>query len=410
MADPKEQPENPQPENKPIENVEDLQVEDNLSDTKEGKAAVAALSTPSKPSAAQPTTRWERFKQFIATHRTRVIIVIGLVLILPTAAWAYYEYTKPTENVSAQITVKKKPKPTTKPSPLSGVEVAPDLADRPITSVIIENHPDARPQSGLSQAGVVYEALAEGGITRFQAFFLENRPSTMGPVRSLRTYFVDWALEFQAPVAHVGGNADALDLVGPLHMKDMNQFNYPNAFWRSTDRFAPHNVYTSSDLMDKLEQQLGYYTPASFTPSPRKKDEKPEAAPAHPVIDIDYSYNGYQVEYKYNAECNCYDRFMAGAPHIDRNDNKQIQVKNVVVQYMPTSYGTTRIGEQTVIMGTPGSGKAVVFRDGGAVEGTWSKSNPNERTKVLDPEGNEIKLDRGNTWYSIVPTTKTVSY
>ncbi len=304
------------------------------------------------------------------------------------------------------------PKPATKASPLTGVQVAPELADRPITAVVIENHPDARPQSGLGDAGVVYEALAEGGITRFLAFFLDTKPTTLGPVRSIRTYFVDWALEFNAPVAHVGGNVDALDIINPLGMKDMDEFGWGDYFYRSTDRYAPHNAYTSTDKLDALEKVRGYNKPASFTASPRKTDAPAtEAAPAiNPTIKINYSYNGYQVEYRYDATTNDYARFLAGVPHIDRNTGKQIHVKNVVVEYMPTSYGSTRIGEQTVIMSTPGSGKSIVFRDGTAVVGTWSKATHTTRTKLLDAAGTDIPLDAGNTWYSIVPVGQTVTY
>ncbi len=359
-----------------------------------------------------------RLKALIVTHKRLVILIaIGVVALLG-AGYATYRYFHPAKTITRTDTkaVTKAPepvKPTTKPSPLTGVAVAPELADRPITAVVIENHPDARPQSGLGQAGVVYEALAEGGITRFLAFFLDTRPAVLGPVRSLRTYFVDWALEFNAPVAHAGGNADAIDLISPLGLKDMDGLGIgPPTFYRTNDRYAPHNFYTTSDLLDALEKRYNYNKPADFTPSPRKADAPPAAGtPAgHGVIDIDYSYNGYQVEYKYDPATNDYARFLAGAPHIDRNTGTQIHVKNVVVQYMPTSYGTTRIGEDTVIMGTPGSGKAIVFRDGTAVEGTWSKTAHTQRAQLLDGAGTPIPLDAGNTWYSIVPTSKTVSY
>lgn len=391
--------EKPKTNNSTTKGVQDVQITDD-------QPVVDDLRMPEN----QPT-RLDRFKAFIKTHQVALLIAVGVLVIIPAATWAYIQYTKPVDKVSSDVKVPKKEKaPTTKASPLSGVQVEPSLADRQITAVVIENTPEARPQSGLSDAGVVYEALAEGGITRYLAFYLENRPSTLGPVRSIRTYFVDWALEFSAPVAHVGGNADALDLIGPLGMKDMNQFSYGNSFYRTKDRAAPHNAYTNSDLLDALEAKLGYNKPATFKPSPRTKKEAPVNPAPHPVIDIDYSYNGYQVEYKYDAGCNCYLRFLAGQPHVDRNNNQQIKVKNVVVEYMPTSFGTTRIGEQTVIMGTPGSGKTIVFRDGTAIEGTWSKSAHNERTKLLDASGKEIPLNPGNTWYSIVPTSKTVSY
>jgi len=276
--------------------------------------------------------------------------------------------------------------------------------------VIIENHPDARPQSGLSQAGVVYEANAEGGITRYQAFFLEDRPNAIGPVRSLRTYFVDWGLEFGASVAHAGGNADALDLIDPLGLHSLNGLNIGAPFfYRTTDRYAPHNFYTSSDLLLQLVNSRGWNHPATFTPSPRQADA-PTANPPHPNIHIDFSYNGYQVDYKYDAGSNDYARWLAGSPHVDANTGAQIHVKNVVVEMMPTSYGYTRIAESTVIMQTVGQGRAMVFRDGQAIEGTWKKDSHAARTRLLDGGGNEIPLDAGNTWYAIVPAGNNVSY
>lgn len=362
-----------------------------------------------KIKAAEPK---KGFKAFVRTHHTRIILAAGILLIVPAGVFAYLTITKPVKAVSKSVSLPKKPVPATKASPLTGEQVDPALAARPITGVVIENHPDARPQSGLGQAGVVYEALAEGGITRFLAFFLDQRPPQIGPVRSLRTYFLDWGLEFNAPVVHAGGNADALDEVGPLGMKDINALlgQYSGSFSRSSDRVAPHNLYTTSDQLDSLEAKLGFNKPANFEPSPRKKEAPAGGSAPHPDININYSYNGYQVEYQYDQATNSYLRFLAGQPHIDRNTNQQIKVKNVVVQYMPTSYGTTRIGEQTVMMGTPGSGKAIVFTDGGAIEGTWSKGSHNVRTKLLDANGKDIPLNPGNTWYSIVPTDKTVSY
>jgi hypothetical protein len=364
----------------------------------------------------------ERLKALMRLHprRTKIILVVSLLLVIAIAVFATDFYLhRPAKKVT-KTTPKKvaapapvPPAPTTKASLLTGAQVEPALADRPATAVVIENHSLARPQAGLSQAGVVYEALAEGGITRFLAFFQENRPATIGPVRSVRTYFVDWALEFSAPLAHAGGNADALDLIGPLHIRDMNQFQNGKYFYRSGEKKAiEHTLFTSSDSLDNLEKALGYFKPASFTPSPRKPDAAATAAQpaAHPAIHIDYSYNGFQVDYAYEQSSNTYLRSMAGAPHTDRNTGQQIHVKNVVVEYMPTSYGVTRIGESTVIMSTPGSGQAIVFRDGTAITGTWRKTSHTTRTELIDAAGQAIPLDAGNTWYSIVPVGKTVTY
>lgn len=352
-----------------------------------------------------------KFFHWVKRHKKAVIIGTIVTLIIGGGtAMAFGVFgTKPQETVVKVI--KKEPaKPKTIASPLSGVQVDPELAERPITAVVIENHTDARPQSGLQDAGVVYEALAEGGITRFLAFFLDQKPKEIGPVRSIRTYFVDWALEFNAPVAHVGGNIDALDLIRPLKMKDMDQFANGNSFYRTNDRYAPHNMYTTTEKLDALEKKLGFDDKSDFTPTPRVAKETAATTPNHTAITINYSYASYRASYQYDAASNSYLRSLAGQPHIDRNTNQQIKVKNVVIQYMPTSYGTTRIGEQTVIMGTPGSGKAVVLRDGTAIEGAWSKTARTSRTVFKDATGKEIPLNPGNTWYSIVPVGNSVTY
>ena len=386
-------------------------VDISISDSSEKITPTVENSVGQNETASETVSQPNRFKDFIRTHHTRILVVLGILILIPVAIWSYFEFTKPVESVSKDVNVQKKPPaPTTKASPLTGVEMEPEKADKPVLGVIIENHPDARPQSGLSSAGVVYEALAEGGITRFLALFLEDKPASMGPVRSVRPYFVSWVMEYNTPIAHVGGNADALDMISSLGVKDINQFYNGASFTRTRDRVAPHNAYTSAEQMEALLKKNGFDKPAEFKPSPRTKKEEAVSPAPHPVINIDYSYSNFAVQYKYDAACNCYARFLAGQPHIDRNTGQQIKVKNVVVQYMPTSDGRSRAGEQMVIMGTPGSGNALVFRDGTVVAGTWSKASHTERTKLTDAAGKEIPLNKGNTWYSIVPTTKTVSY
>lgn len=364
----------------------------------------ASPPTPTTPLAPKPPTSW------LKRHKL-VVIITALVLLLGgggVLAWNFVNdtdepmATKPSPSATPSAT----PKPTTKLSPLTGVPVAPELADRPIVSVIIENHPAARPQSGLADAGVVYEALAEGGITRFQSFFLDARPGSIGPVRSLRPYFIDWGLEFNAPVAHAGGSATALNLVKPTGLKSMNALNAASSgFYRIGGRVAPHNLYTNADRLDALLGKFGYNQPANFTVSPRKADT-PTTTPSNPNIRIQYSSAGYEVAYQYDPATNDYGRTLAGAPHVDSNTGKQIRVKNVVIEMMPS----TTLADGHVQMQTVGQGKGWVMRDGGVVPCTWTKSSPSARTKLIDATGAEIPLNAGNTWYSIVPVGKTVSF
>jgi hypothetical protein len=354
---------------------------------------------------------------WIDSHRNLAALILIMLGIVPTTIVMTRLLSKTATAPKPVATDSEKPAPPVAPpvktSLLTGFPLVGDLVNRPVTAIVIENHPHSRPQSGLNEAGVVYEALAEGGITRFLAMFQEVRPGLLGPVRSLRTYFVSWALEYDAAIAHVGGNADALDMVVPLKLKDMSQFSYPAYFYRTRDRYAPHNMYTTSDLMDQLMLKLNNFRPPDRPGNPRKPDDL--AAPVTAgTIDINYSYAGFAVQYRYDRACNCYHRFMAGAPHIDRNTGQQIKVKNVVVEYMPTRFGTTRIGEQTVLMGDSGmpvgTNKAVVFRDGGVVEGSWHKPSNTDRTSLLDANGKHIPLNLGNTWFSIVPIGKSATW
>jgi hypothetical protein len=374
-----------------------------------------SFAEPSAQIANTPDDITIKHQGWVKTH-LRLILIVIIALIITGGASAFLvlsNHSKPVVSTQTHpvATATPVPSPVMATSPLTGLKVSPDVAKLPIVGVIIENQTDARPQSGLAQAGVVYEANAEGGITRFEAFFEDAIPAVMGPVRSLRTYFLDWGLEFNAPIAHAGGNADALDEVNPLGLKDINAlYGGPSQFfYRSSDRYAPHNLYTNSSLLSKALAAYNFTPPSSFTPSPRQPDA-PLASPTHPNIHINYSYTGYQVDYTYTPLTNDYARNLAAAPHIDRNTGAQIHVKNVVVEYMPTSYGKTRIGEDTVIMGTVGRGEGIVFRDGDAIPVTWVKASRTARTQLLDATGKDVALNAGNTWYSIVPVGNAVTY
>lgn len=377
------------------------------------------MPTPNVMPSHTPVSFKEKLRKiplWCRAHSKQLAIGGAAVVVLAAGGGVMWWKLRANETVVRENnqTNTKQPEPVksvTKASPLTGLEVSTADADRPVRAVVIENSPPARPQSSLNQAGVVYEALAEGGITRFLAFYLDAKPAVIGPVRSLRTYFVSWALEYDSPVAHVGGNADALDLVKPLGLKSITQFSHAGSYYRSKDRSSPHNMYTSTALLDQLLDKLGYNQPAAFAPFPRKDDTPPAGGAApNPKVGISFSYRGFEVEYRYDAATNDYQRFLAGAPHVDRESGEIIRAKNIAVLFTPTSYGTTRIGEQTVIMGTTGSGRAIIFRDGGAVVGTWQKPSHRDRTKLLDSAGVELSLNRGNTWFAVVPPDRKVTY
>ncbi len=212
----------------------------------------------------------ENKKVVIGVSIAVVVVVIGGSFLIAQQIDNTIERTDPTGSGASS-----KPEVTFEPSPLTGVSVSPQLASRPITAIMVENSPEARPQSGLVDAGVVYEAIAEGGITRFVTFFQEAQPEVVGPVRSLRPYYIDWVRQFDAAVAHVGGSTQALRQVKAFGVKDLDEFANAGAYWRDSARYAPHNAYTSTENLDKLIKQKGF-TDSDIKPIERKPDQPKE--------------------------------------------------------------------------------------------------------------------------------------
>ena len=189
------------------------------------------------------------WKQRSKKQHILLIVASLLVLGLGSGGLAYFvvHKNKPKANALAvtKVDTKKVPVVTTVASTLSGLPVEPIINARPVVGVMIENSPDARPQSGLDQASVVFEAIAEGGITRFLTLFQDTQPDYVGPVRSVRPYYEQWLLGFDAPIAHVGGSPEALANIKAWGIKDLDQFYNSGSYHRVGSRAAPHNVYAS---------------------------------------------------------------------------------------------------------------------------------------------------------------------
>jgi hypothetical protein len=336
-------------------------------------------------------------------HKKLVIILSVVAVILiggGVTAALYFLNQKP-----AVTTTPKTTKPAPKPeepkyySPLTGNLVKSEAETKlATTGIMIENSPDARPQSGIRNSGVIFEAIAEGGITRFLVLYQEQKPQLIGPVRSVRSYYVDWVAAFNASVAHIGGSYYALQEVRNGSYRDIDQFFNSQAYWRATDRYAPHNVYTSFERLDALNASKGYTT-SSFTGFSRK-DSKPLKTPIATHIDVTMSSASYNSAYDYDPKTNTYLRYQLGQPFTDREAG-QLTPRVVVVM---------KVAQRTVFedgyrqqIDAIGSGTAYVFQDGDVHEVTWSKASKAEQIKFTTAEGQDFRLARGQTFISAVP-------
>ncbi len=327
--------------------------------------------------------------------------LILLVLNLTNSDNAEVNRTDPMTEVEEQDEPEP---PKTVASPLTGVQVSEEQAARPVTAIVIENSPDARPQSSLDEAGFIFESIAEGGITRFLAFYQENRPDPIGPVRSLRPYFSDWVLAFDASIAHVGGSAEALGEVGALGLKDLDQFSYGNSYYRTTDRFAPHNVYTDFDKLDALNKSLGF-NDSDFDSFPRKAP-KPLGTPKASTVTINVSSITYQASYVYDDATNTYLRRTAGKPVKDRESGNRLAPSVVIVPEIAFSIGADGRYDYELV----GSGKVTVFQDGNVEVGTWKRSSRSSQMTFVDDDGDEIKLNPGQVWMTAISPSQEVEF
>lgn len=336
-----------------------------------------------------------------------IIVVAGVLLVagLGAGAYALLQKPAPTPSPAAKAEVKEPPKPTTEPSHLTGVTVPIESNLLPVTGIMIENSPDARPQSGLNQAGVVFEAIAEGGITRFLTLFQEDQPDYVGPVRSVRPYYLQWLQGFDAAVAHVGGSPEALAKIRNEGIKDLDQSFNAGSYQRISARYAPHNVYTSLASLIALSKSKGF-TGSTFTSFVRKA-EAPAATPTAKAINFAISGPLYNVHYDYEAASNSYLRSQGGAPHKDERSGLQIKPKVVIALVLPQGIAADRIH---TTYNTLGSGTAFIFQDGTLTQGTWSKASDKAQFSFADAGGAPIGLNPGQTWLTAVGLATSVTF
>lgn len=394
------------------------------------------------------------FNNLTKAQKILVMVIMAVVLYTVSAGIAFSIFssagvggTQLAQNVSTAIPesggiVEEDPSlPRTEVCPLNGnlhTKPAKDQWDkrRPL-AVMIENHQESRPQSGLSSADVVYEAVAEGGITRFMAVFLCSfGEAQVGPVRSARTYFLDWLSEYDALYAHVGGAntpgpANALGQIIDYDIKDLNQFGigYPT-FWRDYQRLGrpvatEHTMYSTTNKLWDIGAKKGWgvadafgvkwdknFVPWKFL----KKDEAVNGTPAA-KIDVNFweSQTAYKVEWNYDQTCNCYKRKNAGEDHMDLNTKKQLSPTTVIIRFMKESRANDGYeGNAHLLYGNKGpqapSGKALVFMNGKVIKGTWNKANRLGRETFKDEAGKEISLLPGQIWLQTVPEGSSVTY
>ena len=286
--------------------------------------------------------------------------------------------------------------------PLTGLQVNdPASATRPAVTVKIENSRASRPQGGLDKADVVFEAVVEGGQTRFLAVFHSTDADPVGPIRSVRPSDPAVASPFGGIVAYSGGIQRFVDAMRATGLKNFDETSAGNAFRRRSDKAAPHNLYTSTGaLYDKADG--GGSAPrkfADFLPP-----GQPFAPPgAVPVTAINLAVgSAVRVDYAWQAATGTWARSTDGVPHTAEGGG-QIAPTTVIIQFVPYE-ATGEVDTTGAVVSEAkivGSGEAVIFANGSMIRGRWSKPNATAMTAFTDAAGAPLQLPAGRTWVEL---------
>ncbi|PQZ99013.1 MULTISPECIES: DUF3048 domain-containing protein [unclassified Paenibacillus] len=284
-------------------------------------------------------------------------------------------------------------------APLTGLPVDEAITRRPL-AVMINNAPAARPQSGLSSADIILEVLAEGGITRFIAIFQsEGGAETVGPVRSIRPYLIELGESYDGVLVHAGGSPEAYSILQRQQKQHMDEIsNGGPYFWRSSDRKAPHNLYTSADKLREGSDIKGYSHDFKSPVYIYNEEGATSAGEAVKQFDIHYLLDSYRVTYDYDEVSGRYMRMVNGKADQDMDNETQLGAANIIVAGADHKV-LDSVGRLSVNLEQ--GGEAMLFQKGKMIRGQWVKKQGDIIRFVQG--GSEVALVPGKTFISIVP-------
>ena len=284
---------------------------------------------------------------------------------------------------------------------------------RPIAVMIDNDGPSSRPQSGLESAYIVYEVIVEGGATRLMALFKNTTIEKVGPIRSSRHYFLDYALEHDALYLHAGWSPKATNDISALKVNNINGIMGDDGkiFYRdNTYDSTWHNLYTKVNAAYDYAENQKKYRATSDIKYTWYSEEDFELSDAQDALEIGVPYSAkYKVNYKFNSETGLYDRYIGSGRHMAQTGDG-LTAKNIIVCHVrnyPLNDGENKDRQE---LDTVGSGKGYFFTNGKGIEITWEKSSRTAKTVYKNLKGEEITLNPGNTYIQIVPSNSEISF
>lgn len=338
--------------------------------------------------------------------KTKILIIILILLIIVAAILLYFKMSK---GESSNILGNNLLSNLVKEEPKKQIKIY-SGEDRPI-AVMIDNVGDARPQTGLNDAYMVYEIIVEGQQTRLMALFKGETLDKIGPVRSSRHYFLDYALENDAIYVHYGWSPKAKSDISSLDVNNINGISESSSsFWRVKDKSAPHNVVTSTKKILDIAKRKGYSTTSKQESVLNYTADEVTLEDGIIATNITLPYSkSYSVSYKYDAENKKYTRYYNKTVQKDWQTKETVQTKNIIITFAKNSVLNDGSGKDRQNLSNIGTLDGYYITNGKAIKIKCTKTSRKAKTVYKNLEGNEINVNDGNTFVQIVPLSAKVT-
>lgn len=339
---------------------------------------------------------------------TKIFIIMLIIIILAAGAVMGYKIIKDKNNETQEVSENQNEEISTVVEDEKTVQIFKG-DDRPI-AVMIDNHSGAWPQAALNDTYLVYEIVVEGGETRLMALFKGANIDKIGPVRSSRHYFLDYAMENDAIYTHFGWSPQAQSDISKFKINNINGITESEeTFWRVKDKSAPHNAVTSTEEILKVAKAKGYKTTSTKESVLNYVVDDVNLEEGQDAQKVTIPFSTLQkVRYDYDEENQVYKRYARNKAQTDWNTGDPITTKNIIITFcnnytLSDSENKGRQGLTNI-----GTFNGYYITNGKAIKIKCIKEARNLQTKYVDLEGNEIDVNDGNTWISICPTNANV--
>lgn len=338
----------------------------------------------------------------------RILLMLSLCLLFVSGCGGSREAVsnmdEPAAPVAAEpeVTSVPEPQPEVSPykAPLTGMPLQEPLTRRPL-AVMVNNAPAARPQSGLDGADIVYEVLAEGGVTRLVAIFHSQADGAkIGPIRSIRPYMIELGESYHGVLVHAGASNDAFAILQRQHKEDLDEITNAGAyFWRDKTRKAPHNLYSNVEKLMEGAAKRNYAIEDANVPAYLFRDAKDNVeGDAANSVEVKFQLDNYKVKYEYDSQSNLYKRYINGSPHTDLETGETLTAANVVVLGADHKV-LDDVGRLAVNLDL--GGDALLFQGGKVIRCQWVHASDDAIRLVKNNE--ELPFVPGTTYFNVVP-------